>query len=116
MLIIPSFPEKCSLICRIRQIKTFAAQHELVVFVGGHDSSNAKALFEMCRQVNAKSYFIESIDELKPEWFNGVKSVGISGATSTPSWLIMDVKATIEKMFLLILFLKFEIDSWLVQF
>ena len=79
-------------------LKTFAAQHELVVFVGGHDSSNAKALFEMCRQVNAKSYFIESIDELKPEWFNGVKSIGISGATSTPSWLIMDVKATIEKI------------------
>lgn len=79
-------------------LKQFAARHELMVFVGGHDSSNAKALFEMCRQVNAKSYFIESIDELQPEWFAGVKSVGISGATSTPAWLIMDVKTTIEKI------------------
>jgi len=79
-------------------LKQFAARHELMVFVGGHDSSNAKALFEMCRQVNAKSYFIESINELQPEWFAGVKSVGISGATSTPAWLIMDVKTTIEKI------------------
>jgi len=78
-------------------LKQFAARHELMVFVGGHDSSNAKALFEMCRQVNAKSFFIENIDELNPDWFSGVKSVGISGATSTPSWLIMDVKTTIEK-------------------
>ena len=78
-------------------LKQFAARHELMVFVGGHDSSNAKALFEMCRQVNAKSFFIENIDELNPDWFSGVKSVGISGATSTPSWLIRDVKTTIEK-------------------
>ena len=79
-------------------LKEFAAQHELVVFVGGHDSSNAKALFEMCRQVNQKTYFIETIDELRPEWFANVGSVGISGATSTPSWLIMKVKEQIEMM------------------
>ena len=79
-------------------LKEFAAQHELVVFVGGHDSSNAKALFGMCRQVNEKSYFIENIDELQPEWFANVGSVGISGATSTPSWLIMKVKEQIERM------------------
>lgn len=79
-------------------LKEFAAQHELVVFVGGHDSSNAKALFGMCRQVNEKSFFIENIDELQPEWFANVNSVGISGATSTPSWLIMKVKEQIERM------------------
>ena len=79
-------------------LKEFAAQHELVVFVGGHDSSNAKALFGMCRQVNEKSYFIENIDELQPEWFANVNSVGISGATSTPSWLIMRVKEQIESL------------------
>ncbi len=79
-------------------LKEFAAKHELVVFVGGHDSSNAKALFGMCRQVNEKSHFIENIDELRPEWFSGVTSVGISGATSTPSWLIVNVKKRIAQL------------------
>ena len=79
-------------------LKQFAAGRELMIFVGGHDSSNAKALFEMCRQVNANSFFIENIDELRPEWFAGVQSVGISGATSTPSWLIENVKARIEEI------------------
>ncbi len=79
-------------------LKQFAAGHELMIFVGGHDSSNAKALFGMCQQVNTNSFFIENIDELRPEWFAGVRSVGISGATSTPSWLIENVKARIEEI------------------
>jgi 4-hydroxy-3-methylbut-2-enyl diphosphate reductase len=79
-------------------LKQFAAVHELIVFVGGHDSSNAKALFGMCKQVNNKSYFIENEDELVAEWFDGVESVGISGATSTPAWLIVNVKERIKQL------------------
>ena len=79
-------------------LKQFATEHELVVFVGGHDSSNAKALFGMCKQVNSKSYFIENETELQAEWFDGVESVGISGATSTPAWLIVNVKERILQL------------------
>lgn len=73
-------------------LKEFAQKHDLLIFVGGRDSSNAKALFNLCCQVNDKSYFVENETEIKSEWFSGVESVGISGATSTPSWLIKRVE------------------------
>lgn len=79
-------------------LKQFASEHDLMIFVGGHDSSNAKALFGLCKQVNDNSYFIENADEIKPEWLNGVHSVGISGATSTPSWLIKNVEGRLVEM------------------
>lgn len=79
-------------------LKQFASEHDLMIFVGGQDSSNAKALFGMCKQVNDNAYFIENEDEIQPEWLNGVKSVGISGATSTPSWLIKNVEGRIRQM------------------
>lgn len=79
-------------------LKEFASNHDLMIFVGGQDSSNAKALFGMCKQVNSNSYFIENADELRIEWFDGVRSIGISGATSTPSWLIANVKDRIDQL------------------
>lgn len=79
-------------------LKQFASEHDLMIFVGGQDSSNAKALFGMCKQVNENSYFIENEDEINQDWLNGVKSVGISGATSTPSWLIKNVEGRLTKM------------------
>ena len=77
-------------------LRNFASEHEVIIFVGGRDSSNAKVLFEVCKQVNTKSYFIENEDDIQAEWFAGVKSVGISGATSTPSWLIENVAERIK--------------------
>lgn len=77
-------------------LRNFAAEHEVIIFVGGRDSSNAKVLFEVCKQVNTKSYFIENENDIRQEWFVGVKSIGISGATSTPSWLIENVAERIN--------------------
>ncbi|MBO4602743.1 MAG: 4-hydroxy-3-methylbut-2-enyl diphosphate reductase [Salinivirgaceae bacterium] len=72
-------------------LRNFASEHEVIIFVGGRDSSNAKVLFEICKSVNAKSYFIENESDIQNDWFTGVSSIGISGATSTPSWLIENV-------------------------
>lgn len=80
------------------QLKRFAAAHEVVLFVSGKKSSNGKALYTVCKNVNAESYFVSSADEIQPEWFNGKKSVGISGATSTPMWLMEQVKEKIEQL------------------
>jgi len=79
-------------------LRNFASEHEVMIFVGGRDSSNAKVLFEICKQVNQKSYFIENENDIQLSWFADVKSIGISGATSTPSWLIENVERKIVEL------------------
>ena len=75
----------------------FAAEYDVIIFVSGKKSSNGKALFQVCKSVNDNSYFIENEEELNPDWFAGKGSVGICGATSTPTWLMEKVKDKIEK-------------------
>ncbi len=73
------------------QLRIFAAEHDVVIFVSGRKSSNGKALFAVCEAINPKSYFVESEQELDPTWFDGIGTVGICGATSTPLWLMQQV-------------------------
>ena len=76
----------------------FAKKNDIIVFVGGKNSSNARFLLDICKTANPDSYFISDKSEIESEWFDDVKSVGISGATSTPRWQMEDVKFTIEKL------------------
>ncbi len=82
---------------RLPKITLFARKHDVMVFVGGLKSSNAKILFNKCLESNKRSYFVSDVDELKKEWFSPpINSVGISGATSTPPWLMEKVAQHIE--------------------
>lgn len=83
---------------RIPALRAFAAKFELLIFVSGKESSNGKKLFSICKEVNPCSHFIESGDELQKEWFSGVSSIGISGAASTPGWLMEDVAEKIKQL------------------
>ena len=83
---------------RIDNIKAFAAQHDLVLFVSGHKSSNGKVLFGQCLSVNKNSHLIESVAEIDMSWLDGVESVGICGATSTPKWLMEDIAASLSRI------------------
>ncbi len=83
---------------RMAHIREFAQAHEVVIFVCGAKSSNGKALFEECRRVNPASFMVVNQDAIRPEWFHAAKSVGICGATSTPSWLMNKVKSHIEEI------------------
>ncbi|TGD83167.1 4-hydroxy-3-methylbut-2-enyl diphosphate reductase [Hymenobacter wooponensis] len=76
----------------------FAVQHDVIVFVSGRKSSNGKALFSVVNKTNPRSYFVENEQELQDEWFQGMESVGICGATSTPMWLMQRVKDRIEEV------------------
>jgi len=80
------------------QLKRFATAYEVVVFVSGRKSSNGKALYAVCKNVNPDSYFVSSADEIEADWFSGKQTVGIAGATSTPMWLMEQVKEKIEQM------------------
>lgn len=83
---------------RHRALSEFASEHDVVVFVAGRQSSNGRVLFELCRSVNANSYLVGDISELKPLWFDGARSVGVCGATSTPKWLLEQVADAIKKL------------------
>jgi len=84
---------------RDKKLREFAGANDVMVFVAGKDSSNGKVLFNICREANPRTHFIEEESELRSEWFAGAQKVGISGATSTPRWLMERTKAAIERMF-----------------
>lgn len=77
---------------RIPNIKEFASQFDVVLFVAGAKSSNGKVLFNECLSVNPRTYLVSSAEELNPEWLKNVESIGICGATSTPKWLMEAIK------------------------
>lgn len=83
---------------RDKKLREFAAANDVMVFVAGRNSSNGKVLCDICREANPRTNFIEDESELKKEWFAGAGSVGVSGATSTPQWLMERVRAAIETM------------------
>lgn len=81
---------------RIPQLREFAGLHDVVIFVSGEKSSNGKQLFAVCREVNVRTYFVQSAGEVTPEMLQEAGSVGITGATSTPRWIMEEIKQKIE--------------------
>ena len=81
---------------RMPKLREFAASHDLIFFVSGKKSSNGKVLFEECLKVNANSHLIDSEEEIDKSLLNGVKSIGICGATSTPKWLMERIFQAIQ--------------------
>ncbi len=73
---------------RMPNIAAFAARHDLILFVSGQKSSNGKVLFNECKRINANSHHIEQPSEINLSWLNGVETIGICGATSTPKWIM----------------------------
>jgi 4-hydroxy-3-methylbut-2-enyl diphosphate reductase len=80
------------------QLREFSKAHDAIIFVSGKKSSNGKVLYNVCKEENPKSYFISCFEELNPEWLNGVNSVGICGATSTPMWLMEEIAEKIKQL------------------
>ena len=89
-------PEYHDTICRqvanrIPNIRNFAHQHDLILFVCGRKSSNGKVLYEECRQENPNTHLVSDVSEIDAAWLVGRESIGICGATSTPKWLMEEV-------------------------
>ena len=91
---------------RVKELQAFAKANDIVFFVGGTKSSNAKVLYNHCKEANENTYFVSSADEVDLVMtslrHNVIKTnpdakVGICGATSTPLWLMEKVKEEIEK-------------------
>ena len=83
---------------RIPQIRQFATQHELILFVSGAKSSNGRILFAECKDANPDSHLISSESDIDPSWLQGKERIGICGATSTPRWLMQRVSEAIQNL------------------
>ena len=84
---------------RVKRLQDFAKSNDIVIFVGGKKSSNAKVLYNNCLEVNASTVFVSSELDVTEELLQRCHQagrVGICGATSTPKWLMEKVKAYIE--------------------
>ena len=92
-----SFDTICrSVANRMPNISQFAARHDLILFVCGRKSSNGKVLFNECQRVNPNSHLIEGPEEIDRSWLEGIETVGICGATSTPKWLMEQCRDAIQ--------------------
>lgn len=83
---------------RVPHLQEFAGRYDVVVFVGGKQSSNARVLYTACRNVNERSYFVSLPEELNVGWFSDAQTVGICGATSTPQWLMDEIAEKIRQL------------------
>ncbi len=83
---------------RMPNISQFATRHDLILFVCGRKSSNGKVLFNECLRVNPNTHLIEDPQEIDPAWLDGIHTVGICGATSTPRWLMEQCRDAILQM------------------
>ena len=79
-------------------LKAFAKKHDTIIFVSGKESSNGKMLYSVCKNVNPDTHFVSSYEELDNSWFTGKNSIGICGATSTPKWLIENIRDIISNI------------------
>jgi len=79
-------------------LKVFARKHDTIIFVSGRESSNGKMLYSVCKSINPDTHFVSSAQEIENAWFEGKKSVGICGATSTPKWLIENIRDIISNI------------------
>ncbi len=83
---------------RQKNIMELAKECDVMIIVGGKDSSNTKRLFEISKKYSKKAYHIEKPEEIKKEWFKNVNSVGVAGGSSTPKEIVLKVKEIIENI------------------
>jgi 4-hydroxy-3-methylbut-2-enyl diphosphate reductase len=80
---------------RDKELRDFADKFDKIIFVSGTKSSNGKVLYNVCKEKNANTYFVSNAEQIESDWFEANDKVGICGATSTPMWLMEQVKTRI---------------------
>jgi 4-hydroxy-3-methylbut-2-enyl diphosphate reductase len=80
---------------RDKELRSFAEKFDRIIFVSGTKSSNGKVLYNVCKEKNPNTHFVSNADQIESDWFIPGNSVGICGATSTPLWLMEQVRERI---------------------
>ena len=78
-------------------IRTLSKKADIMIIIGGKNSSNTKQLFSIAQDHCKDSYHIEDEHDIETSWFNEKELCGISAGASTPDWIIQNVINSIEK-------------------
>ncbi len=79
-------------------VRKLAQKADVMIIIGGKNSSNTKQLHAISKTFCPDSYHIESQDDLEAQWFEGKEFCGISAGASTPDWIIDDVVKKIDSL------------------
>lgn len=77
--------------------RSLAAEVDAVVVVGGKNSANTRHLAEICKEIQPRTWHVETEAELQPEWFTGCRLVGLSAGASTPDWVVEGVAGWLRR-------------------
>ena len=80
------------------EISKLARKSDLIIVIGSSESANSTRLFEIAKEKNKKTYFIENYEQLKKNWFIGIRKVSVTAGASTPNWVIEEVIKKIRKL------------------
>ena len=76
--------------------RVLASRVDVMIVVGGRNSANTSRLVSLCREAGRPTYHVEVVDEIRPEWFAGARTVGVTAGASTPGWVIEAVVARLQ--------------------
>lgn len=85
---------------RQEEAEVLAKKADVLIVVGGKNSSNTNKLVKICKQYQPSTYLIEEIDELNPDWFKDKRKIGVTGGASTPQDYVDEVGQKIANLLL----------------
>lgn len=83
---------------RVPNLKVFAREHDVVIFVSGEQSSNGAYLSSISKEENINTFKVSAEGQVKQEWFADAQKIGITGAASTPVWLLEKIAKEIKRI------------------
>ncbi len=81
---------------RQNEARAIAKEADLMLVIGGFNSANTSRLAQICREIQSRTFHVETADQIDPSWFSGVTTVGITAGASTPRWIIDEVLAKVD--------------------
>ena len=81
-----------------KEIKEMPLKNDVVIIIGSRTSANTKRLYQISKSLNKRSHWVQSRDEIKPEWLHNAQSVGVMSGASTPDYTTEDVIEYIQSM------------------
>jgi 4-hydroxy-3-methylbut-2-enyl diphosphate reductase len=85
-------------VLRQKESTAVAGNADVMVVLGGYNSANTRRLAQICREINPRTYHVETAAELSPELFSRVERVGVTAGASTPQWIIEDLVGKIKEV------------------
>jgi 4-hydroxy-3-methylbut-2-enyl diphosphate reductase len=83
---------------RQKEAVALSGKVDMMLVVGGKNSSNTTKLYKVVHKVQPNTHHIETENDIEPEWFKGIHSVGITGGASTPDLIIDSVERRVKNL------------------